>query len=89
MADRNGETVNMNITLHMTDKCNLACDYCYVPKAPRSMNEKIVEQSIRFAMSDGNPTISLVFFGGALFAGIMTPIPALWAWNFNRSQEEK
>jgi hypothetical protein len=33
--------------------------------------------------------ISLLFFGGALFAGILAPIPAFWAWNFNRAQDEK
>ncbi|TET38516.1 MAG: radical SAM protein [Planctomycetota bacterium] len=54
----------MNITLHMTNKCNLACDYCYVPKNTNEMNEEIIEQSIRYAMSDGSPTISIVFFGG-------------------------
>ena len=31
--------------------------------------------------------ISLLFFGGALLAGIVAPIPAFWAWNFNRKQE--
>ena len=54
----------MNLTLHMTDNCNLACDYCYVPKKKSSMNEEIIEQAVRFAMSDGKPTISIVFFGG-------------------------
>ncbi len=28
--------------------------------------------------------LSLLFFGGALLAGITAPIPAFWAWNFNR-----
>ncbi len=31
---------------------------------------------------------SFVSFASALFIGIMAPIPALWAWNFNRSQDE-
>jgi hypothetical protein len=32
--------------------------------------------------------ISLVFFGGALLAGIIAPIPAFWAWNFNRIRDK-
>jgi hypothetical protein len=28
--------------------------------------------------------VSLLFFGGALFVGIASPIPAIWAWNFNQ-----
>jgi hypothetical protein len=30
--------------------------------------------------------ISLILFGLSLFIGILAPIPAVWAWNFNRSQ---
>jgi hypothetical protein len=29
---------------------------------------------------------SLLFFASALLVGITAPIPAIWAWNFNRSQ---
>jgi hypothetical protein len=32
---------------------------------------------------------SFVSFASALFIGMMAPIPALWAWNFNRSQDEE
>jgi hypothetical protein len=28
--------------------------------------------------------VSLLFFGAALFIGIASPIPAIWAWNFNQ-----
>ncbi len=31
--------------------------------------------------------ISLLFFGGAFFVGITAPIPAIWAWNFNKEKE--
>lgn len=31
---------------------------------------------------------SLLCFGGALLIGIIAPIPAVWAWNFNRSREQ-
>ena len=32
---------------------------------------------------------SLIFFTFALIAGISAPFPAIWSWNFNRSQGEK
>jgi len=32
--------------------------------------------------------ISLLFFGGALLVGIMAPIPAFWAWDFNRKENQ-
>ncbi len=31
--------------------------------------------------------ISLLFFGAALLVGVTAPIPAIWAWNFNRGKE--
>jgi hypothetical protein len=31
--------------------------------------------------------IGLLFFGGAFFIGILAPIPAVWAWNFNKDEE--
>jgi len=31
--------------------------------------------------------ISLLFFGAALLVGITAPLPAFWAWNFNRSKD--
>jgi hypothetical protein len=31
--------------------------------------------------------ISLLFFGASLFVGILAPIPAFWAWNFNRDKD--
>lgn len=31
--------------------------------------------------------VSLLFFGGALLVGIIAPIPAIWAWNFNKEKD--
>ena len=31
--------------------------------------------------------VSLLFFGGALVVGLIAPIPAIWAWNFNRDKD--
>jgi hypothetical protein len=33
--------------------------------------------------------LSLLFFGGALLVGLTAPIPAFWAWNFNRKEAKK
>lgn len=32
--------------------------------------------------------VSLLLFGGALFVGIAAPIPAVWAWNFNKGKDQ-
>jgi hypothetical protein len=32
---------------------------------------------------------SLILFALSLLAGIFSPVPVIWAWNFNRSQDKK
>jgi len=55
----------MNVTLHLTTGCNLACDYCYNPPTDRiDMPPEVLLRAVDLAMSDGRPSASLVFFGG-------------------------
>jgi uncharacterized protein len=54
----------MNITLFLTRRCNLACDYCYESPAAGRMDEEVLEQAVRLSTFDGRPVVSVVFFGG-------------------------
>jgi uncharacterized protein len=54
----------MNITLFLTHRCNLACDYCYESPSAGSMSEDVLEKAVRFSLFDERPVVSVVFFGG-------------------------
>ncbi|MCL2555768.1 MAG: radical SAM protein [Firmicutes bacterium] len=53
----------MNLTLHITNKCNLACDYCFVPHGEISMTKEIAFKAIDIAMQ-GNKSTGILFYGG-------------------------
>ena len=53
----------MNLTLHMTNTCNLNCKYCFVPHGKTSMTFDIAMRAIRIAMKDKKPT-GILFYGG-------------------------
>lgn len=65
------------LVLNVTNKCNLACTYCYeygedkivdtrYGKQPKFMTEATAEESVEFllAKSKGQPVARLTFFGG-------------------------
>ncbi|MEW6366499.1 MAG: radical SAM protein [Acidobacteriota bacterium] len=55
----------MHITLHLTNRCNMRCGYCYAPAAARNldMTEEICERAVVLgSKSSGNTGI--IFFGG-------------------------
>jgi uncharacterized protein len=65
------------VVLNVTNKCNLACTYCYeygedkivdtqYGKAPKFMSEETAEESVEFllAESKGQKVAHLTFFGG-------------------------
>jgi len=65
------------VVLNVTNKCNLACTYCYeygedkivdtqYGKAPKFMSEETAEESVEFllAESKGQEVAHLTFFGG-------------------------
>lgn len=56
----------MKYTLFLTQRCNLACSYCYVGKTSARMAMKVAEQAIRFAFQKTPPSenIDIGFFGG-------------------------
>jgi len=52
----------MHYTLHLTDRCNLACRYCYVKKGTADMTAETARRVIDMASDGGHHGI--VFFGG-------------------------
>ena len=54
----------MHLTLHLTDRCNLACRYCYQRHGASDMPRETAEAAIDRLATGNNPGI--VFFGGEL-----------------------
>ncbi|MDP4181544.1 MAG: radical SAM protein [Bacillota bacterium] len=55
----------MNLTLHLTNRCNLACTYCYVSKDKYAdMDFDTAKQSIDLALKYSKKYIGVSFFGG-------------------------
>ena len=53
----------MNLTLHLTDNCNMDCSYCIREKCPRDMTEEVLYKACDLAFSKGQRA-GLCFFGG-------------------------
>ena len=53
----------MNLTLHLTERCNLRCTYCTREKLPRDMSEEVLDAACELAFSAGGRA-GLCFFGG-------------------------
>ena len=53
----------MHLTLHLTDRCNLACRYCYA----RHGEKRMTFETAMSAISDctrGETNCGIIFFGG-------------------------
>ena len=53
----------MNLTLHLTENCNMDCAYCTRKKTPVRMTEQVLDAACDLAFSHGNRA-GLCFFGG-------------------------
>ena len=53
----------MHLTLHITNKCNLRCKYCYVEQGKKTMTQKTAFAAVDLAASEKKPC-GLIFFGG-------------------------
>ena len=53
----------MNLTLHLTEACNMDCAYCTRVKQPVRMTEAVLDAACDLAFSQGK-TAGLCFFGG-------------------------
>ncbi len=58
----------LTIWLHLTDRCNLGCDYCYLPHKPVDMSPEIgrtaIEAAFRSARIHGFRAIKIKYAGG-------------------------
>lgn len=53
----------MILTLHLTDNCNMDCDYCIHEKKNRDMSVEVLDAACDYIFTDGR-TAGLSFFGG-------------------------
>ena len=58
----------MHLTLHLTDRCNLACRYCY---ARHGTNDMALETALSAIAecTDGEENCGIIFFGGEPLRG--------------------
>jgi uncharacterized protein len=56
----------MKVTLAITQRCNLACDYCYIAKKNSTMSKETATKIIDFVFQNAQPNekIEIGFFGG-------------------------
>lgn len=58
----------LSVWLHVTNRCNLECDYCYVAKTDSDMTDEVgqaaIDSVIRSAVRGGFKEIKLKFAGG-------------------------
>ncbi|MCL2361370.1 MAG: radical SAM protein [Defluviitaleaceae bacterium] len=53
----------MHLTLHVTNRCNLACKYCFVELGPARMSKEVAFAAVDFA-TQYKATTGLLFYGG-------------------------
>lgn len=53
----------MNLTLHLTDNCNMDCAYCVHQKREIRMSERVADAAVDLAFSEGK-SAGFCFFGG-------------------------
>ena len=55
----------MDLTLILTEDCNLRCKYCYIKNfAPNIMSAEMGIKAVRAALSSGPQSLAITFFGG-------------------------
>ena len=53
----------MNLTLHLTENCNMNCAYCVREKKPQRMSSEVLHAAVQMAYSTGTHA-GFCFFGG-------------------------
>ena len=56
----------VEFTIFLTQRCNLACKYCYIEKKPETLSQDMAKKIVDFifAKSPQDATIDIGFFGG-------------------------
>ena len=52
----------MHLTLHLTERCNMACRYCYQTPGARDMTPELARRAVRACATGDN--CGIIFFGG-------------------------
>ena len=53
----------MQLTLHVTNECNLRCKYCFVDLGPQRMSQDVANAAVELGMKNCK-TSGLLFYGG-------------------------
>ena len=53
----------MHLTLHLTNRCNLNCTYCFVELGPERMTKEVAYAAVKLATTYPGPS-GLLFYGG-------------------------
>ena len=53
----------MQLTLHLTDNCNLDCKYCFIKRGPGRMSQEVAFAAVRLGMKNSKSS-GLLFYGG-------------------------
>ena len=53
-----------NLTLHLTEACNLRCKYCFVKQSSKRMSEEVAMTAIDFLLASCKKYARVTFFGG-------------------------
>jgi len=53
----------MHLTLHLTNRCNLACSYCFETRGPERMTKEVTYAAAKLGMQ-GTQRSGLLFYGG-------------------------
>ncbi len=63
-----GEPASLTSWLHLTDRCNLRCDYCYLPHVREDMSSETgraaIDATFRSALANGFKQVKLKYAGG-------------------------
>ncbi|MFQ3631239.1 radical SAM protein [Roseiflexus sp.] len=67
-AAEHAPATTLTVWLHVTNECNLRCDYCFVSKTPDEMDmargRRAIDAVIRSALRHGFPRIKIKYAGG-------------------------